>query len=185
MSFGQPNSISKADDSEVILPNNKSQVKVIRDKAVDGAGTYYGYLKSGVKEIIGGPGALAIGANHVWSITPSISLNATALFYSFFVGASSATEAERQYKYNGLPVTLSKFSLVVITNTSSTSSVYTVRINGVNTAITVTVPAGATGRFEDLVNIASVATGDLISIEETGITGGTVIINENTIIAKQ
>jgi len=42
--------------------------------------------------------------------------------------------------------------------------VYTVRVNGVNTLLTVTLPSGAVGQGSDLVNVAAVAQGDRITV---------------------
>lgn len=53
--------------------------------------------------------------------------------------------------------------LYVPTNGRTNNTVFTLRKNGVNTSVTITVGSGATGFFEDTVNTASFAVGDMIS----------------------
>lgn len=50
-------------------------------------------------------------------------------------------------------------------NTLDASTVLTLRINGLGTAVRVSIPALSTAQFSDLVNTAPVAQGDLISLE--------------------
>lgn len=66
-------------------------------------------------------------------------------------------------------------------NTSTVDVTITVNKNSVNTAISVTVPAGTTGLFSDLVNTESFSAGDLIQFETsqstTGVPSGSIMVN--------
>lgn len=56
----QPQIISEAIDSQVLIPSNENQWQVVRDKSVANNGSYYAYNKDGVKELIGGFGSSAV-----------------------------------------------------------------------------------------------------------------------------
>jgi hypothetical protein len=69
--------------------------------------------------------------------------------------------------------TLSHFRLVVGSNDIDADTTYTVRKNGVNTALTITVPAKATGAFEDATHAVAFAPGDYLSYQAvSGSSGG-------------
>lgn len=52
--MSQPSLITTAKDSDVILPSNEDQWRLIRDTAAAGSGNYHAYNKDGVKESFGG-----------------------------------------------------------------------------------------------------------------------------------
>jgi len=52
----QPTLLQKANDSEVLIPNNTNQVQLVRDRAAWGSGQYFAYNELGEKERIGGAG---------------------------------------------------------------------------------------------------------------------------------
>jgi len=60
-------------------------------------------------------------------------------------------------------------------NSLDAECLVTLRINGVNTSVVVTIPAGTTGHFEDIVNTAAVSKYDLVSwgIQSPSRTSGT------------
>lgn len=69
--------------------------------------------------------------------------------------------------------TLSDYSIRLSSNSVSASTVMTVRNNGVDTSVTVTIGSGATGLFEDTTHSFTVAAGDLISVKSAPGAGST------------
>lgn len=88
------------------------------------------------------------------------------------VDSSGSTE-DRVQTYMFVAGTWSGLSVYVRTANGSGDSTFTVRKNGVDTGLTVTVPQSTTGLFQDLTNSVSVSVGDLISIGVTT-TAGTI-----------
>jgi hypothetical protein len=84
-------------------------------------------------------------------------------FMGLFVGSSSATENLVQQP---MPVagTLSSLFIKVDSNPGGTSITYTVRKNGVNTAVTCAIAGGAATTCSDVTHTVVFAAGDLISI---------------------
>jgi hypothetical protein len=71
--------------------------------------------------------------------------------------------------------TLQNLTVRAIANTRGDSTTVTVRKNGANTGITVTITAGSTATFQDLVNTEAVVAGDRVSIQfVTGGSGGNI-----------
>lgn len=60
---------------------------------------------------------------------------------------------------------IDKFAAVITTNSRTTDTVLTVRVNGVDTTQTVTIPASTTGRFVTTGDPVSVSMGDLLSVK--------------------
>lgn len=71
--------------------------------------------------------------------------------------------------------TLSNMYVDVGANANTSSGTITLNINGVNTALQVTIPALTTGVFSDLINSVNVNAGDLIVFEKSQATVGTSI----------
>jgi hypothetical protein len=70
--------------------------------------------------------------------------------------------------------TLSHFRVVIGNNTVNAETTYTLRKNGVNTGLAVTVPANAVGAFEDTTHTVDFAPGDYLSYQAVaGASGGT------------
>lgn len=61
--------------------------------------------------------------------------------------------------------TIRSFRLYVSVNSFNGAVIYTVRLNGVDTAVTLTVPAATTGVFADLTNTVDFNAGDRLSIK--------------------
>ena len=76
---------------------------------------------------------------------------------------ATSTEAHVQM-YMTETGTWSGFSVYHRIANASGSTTYTVRKNGADTALTVTVSTSSTGLFQDLTNSVTVAVGDLMSI---------------------
>lgn len=78
-------------------------------------------------------------------------------------------------------VTLDNLYVNIPNNTASAACTITLWVNNAATSVSVTVPAGNTGNFSDLVNSASVSAGDLISFQVspmgTGSIGGNFSIH--------
>lgn len=71
--------------------------------------------------------------------------------------------------------TVSRFGVLIVANARTTACTAKVRVNGVDTSISITIPAGSTGWFEDAVNTATLSDGDELSWSFTTSTGsGTV-----------
>jgi len=83
----------------------------------------------------------------------------------------------------GLSGTAKNLYFIIRTNTLSGPTVATVRKNGFDQAITLTIPAGATGDFADTVNTFSVAVGDKISVkfDTTASSSGSIIVDMFTL----
>lgn len=88
--------------------------------------------------------------------------------------AASSTEVQRQVEMfrDG---TWSGLSVYVRTANASGNTTLTIRQNGSDTGVTVTIPQNTTGLFQDLTNSVSVSTGDLMSIGVTT-TAGTIAL---------
>jgi hypothetical protein len=73
-------------------------------------------------------------------------------------------------------------NLIFYTNANSTTGIATValRVNGANSALTLTIGAGATGFFPDTTHTVTVAAGDLIDfvISNTGTAAGTISVRQ-------
>jgi len=69
--------------------------------------------------------------------------------------------------------TLRRLQIQMRTNTSGSASTVTLRVNGVDTAMAVTIPANQTGLFEDATTSVGVQDGDLVSLRWNANTGGT------------
>ena len=79
--------------------------------------------------------------------------------------------------------TWSKLTVRVYSNTQNGSFTVTANKNGLATAMAVTVPAGATGTFQDSANTVSLGAGDLIRYNiSTTATGGSVSYNVSSIL---
>jgi hypothetical protein len=69
--------------------------------------------------------------------------------------------------------TISGLSVYIPTNSLTTATAtFAVRVNGASSAVSVSVPAGATGSFSDVTNTAAVADGDLICFVASTTAGG-------------
>ena len=85
----------------------------------------------------------------------------------------STTEANRHVTWH-TPGALSKLYVRVIANTTTLASTLTVRKNGADDAITITIPAATTGVFEDISNIVTIADGDELCYKT--VSGGTGVV---------
>lgn len=93
--------------------------------------------------------------------------------------ATNSTEATVQ-KYMTYAGTWSGLSVYVRGANATGSTTLTVRKNGVDTGLTVTIPQNSTGFFQDLSNTVHVDAGDLMSIGVTTASGGTAILSSIT-----
>ena len=99
----------------------------------------------------------------------------------FFEPSSGASEASREIVCRAAG-TLSDFEMDVVSNGRSTSSSQTVRKNGANTSITVSIGAGTTGNLKDASNTASISAGDTFCYSRIhGSGGGTLDIQCTTL----
>lgn len=83
----------------------------------------------------------------------------------FASNETQPTTLPAKYKAEGL---LSQFRAYIYTNTKTSSVTFTWRKNGVDGTPTITIAAGTTGEFQDLVNTMTVAADDEINIHGTG-----------------
>jgi hypothetical protein len=75
-------------------------------------------------------------------------------------GATRSTEDPAKNKFNNSGGTLSKLSVQIATNSFSTTSSCTTRINGSNGNLTVSIPTVSTGFFDDTTNSDTIAIND-------------------------
>lgn len=111
----------------------------------------------------------------------SFSFNtASATRYFGFIGSLVTTNTADSAALRGyVPVagTAKNLSVYVATNTRATDTVITFLKNGADTGLSVTIPAGATGQFEDTSNTVSLAAGDEVNCKITTGTGGALAIS--------
>lgn len=164
-------------------------IKGFRDNAVSGSGTYYVKLSDGTLEELGGPGAGVGTSQDIWSIAPVNSHTAPGPQYiGFFTANFTTVEGETQFTYNGtIPVTLSRLSVRIISTTvNGTGTTLSVRVNNVNTALAVSIPAGSANGslFQDNTDSVVVSPGDEVSIQASSAGNtGTLDIANITVIA--
>jgi len=92
--------------------------------------------------------------------------------------ASSETNGQIPVRASG---TLSDYAIRISANSVSASTVMTVRKEGADTTITVTIGSGATGIFEDITHSFTVNAGDLIAVRSVpgaGSTGTYTLYNQ-------
>lgn len=96
--------------------------------------------------------------------------------------SANTTETNRKTRFRHA-TTLKNLCVNCISNSLDGSDVITVRKNGADTSITVTIGAAATGFFEDTSNTASISSGDDVNIKI--VTGGTTGTHSCTVYALQ
>lgn len=125
-----------------------------------------------------GPAGAGSGASFL-AFASGTSAGATVLdeatqYLSFAAASWSASEAAR---YITIPRAGTLKTFIIKTGTTQPfdgSLILTVRVNGVNTEITITIPTSeGAGTFSDITNTAAVAAGDLVSIE--GVNAATAV----------
>lgn len=88
--------------------------------------------------------------------------------------AVAATEGTQQTTIKAAG-TIKNLAIRSYANSHTSDFTYTVRVNGVNSGLTVTVPASTLGLFEDTSNTVAVVAGDLVTIEtKAGASTGTL-----------
>lgn len=143
---------------------------------------------------LGSSGSGGSGASpDIWN---SVSLLAFAApsadrFVTFFtVAASTTTEANASFTYNGTsPLTLSRFQVKQNSsaNTLNSAMSVTIRKNGVDSALTVSFAAASAANSiqQDNTNTVSVVTGDVIAIKlSSAATSGSLTFVSATLVAK-
>ena len=122
-------------------------------------------------------------ANHHAQQSYTLSTASTTFFVKI-VGAAATnpgtTEANQQLKAKAAG-TWRNLNVIVFTNGRGTATDFGTRINGANGSMSVSVPGGATGQFEDTTNDDTIAVDDLICRYATTGTGGGSI---NAIVAQ-
>lgn len=94
----------------------------------------------------------------------------------------SITESDAQF-LSRLQSQLSYASMYVSANATAGASVFTFRKNGADTPIAMTVGAGATGRFNDTTNRATVGPNDLVNWKGVIGAGGTITLTMLSLLA--
>lgn len=94
--------------------------------------------------------------------------------------AWNSSEAIRRFL---MPVTAicNNFSVHISTNTKNGEVIYTVHIDLSASIMTVTVPSSTTGKFQDLVNSATVTNNDFIQFEGDSTASATGVSNVNSL----
>jgi hypothetical protein len=118
-------------------------------------------------------GGVAAG-NSLTGVTRFFSPNGTAVF-------SVESQASIQVPF---ACTVRNLGVDVSTNAATASSTVDVRINSASSAVTLSVPAGSTGIFEDTTNSASVAANDTLSIRVVSGTGGAIVWTIQSLIGE-
>jgi len=136
--------------------------------AIDNLNKLFYFRAAGIWNAVS-PGA-APGA--IYTNTGANNVASGAIRYAGIGGTTfSATEADVRAIIMQSAV-LRQFAARANTNTSGGNIVVNVRVNGVNTGITVTIPGGSTALFTDLVNTFPVVAGDLVAYEVDRSAGG-------------
>ena len=105
-------------------------------------------------------------------------------FYTSIWGFGSQGDTETLFEFP-IPIsgTLSNFYVSVLSNSASNSITYSVWQNGSTTSLGVTIGAGATGLFTNLVNTVAVSAGDLIQfIANNTSSSGQVVKGHTTLM---
>jgi hypothetical protein len=141
-----------------------------------GAGTAVWYKETGGAAL----GWVAMGGSALVFGTGDTTVAATAVFFAPGYGAiATATEIQMPITRTG---TIRNLRVQVATaGTTAETVTFTVRIGGVDTAITTTIDNTATGLVTDLVNTAAVVAGNLVSISITKT--GIVVAGQADVIA--
>lgn len=93
----------------------------------------------------------------------NITVAASTLYYLGLAGSIAANTVLQNGEVTmGGAGTFTKAQLYVVTNTRSTSTTFRLIINGVASNITITVPGGSTGLFEDTSNTDTIAADDKV-----------------------
>jgi len=96
-------------------------------------------------------------------------------------GPSSGNEAYTQVRLYGHSHTLRNLRVYVSANTTLADSTVTLRANGADTSLSVTVPAGQTGEFENTSVVAELSAGSRVCYKVFAGAGGTGIITVETV----
>ncbi len=118
----------------------------------------------------GGGGGGGSGSSIIGAFSGSNLANSAIDLYSplFNLGLSSATNTSKS------PVagTINNLYVGVLENASTTDNTITLNVNGVDTALTITIPALTVGEYSDLTHSVAVSQGDRICFHSTGATTG-------------
>jgi len=87
--------------------------------------------------------------------------------------ASAGTQSNNQFPMP-LAGTFSNLYVWVFSNSSTANVTMTLNVNSVNSALVVTIPAGMTGTFSDLVHTVAVLAGNFVQLEGSAATTGDV-----------
>ncbi len=99
--------------------------------------------------------------------------NARANIFGYTTSFSTTNEA-RYYAECPADITMSNLRLIINSNSTSGTTTFTMRKNLVNTALSVSIGAGATGTFSDTTNQVSFSAGDQITIGFTNAGAGSI-----------
>lgn len=99
----------------------------------------------------------------------TISQATTVYFNPVYPNNSDTTESNWDFPIPKAG-TLKNFYVRVKSNTANQACTLTIRKNGADTALTLTVPSSTSGTFSDTSNTVSVAAGDLITIKDVSTT---------------
>lgn len=128
--------------------------------------------------------------NFITATEMSISYTYTAgvagTYYEFLGGnsAQALTEAQSKIKFGIDDYNANSMRVYIITNTRAVISTVTLRKNGADTALTVSIPASTTGQFSDTVNSVSLALDDELNLKvysPAAATGGLAV--KRTVVA--
>lgn len=89
--------------------------------------------------------------------------------------AANNTENTKEFTF-GFPCRLSNFRALV-TASAGYNGTLTIRKNGVDTSLSLSIPSGTSGDYSDLVNTLDLVAGDVITVKRTGGTSGSIILS--------
>jgi len=108
-----------------------------------------------------------------WASTALTIISGNTTYIPLTVLAANATEANTQLALYDQSFTFRNLRVVVASNSISAATTLTLRDDGSDTSMTVSIPANTTGVFEDTTNHPVVAAGSLVNFKVVGGTGGT------------
>jgi hypothetical protein len=94
----------------------------------------------------------------------------------------TSVEANAQHKIKKAG-TFKNLCISITSNARTTDTVFTLRLNGADTALTVTVAGGAAGFTEDTSNTVSVAVDDLLDFKTVTSTGTGTLVLDNLVVS--
>ena len=98
-------------------------------------------------------------------IVTSVNGNTQTFFRGLTGGNETSTEGDAQAEFTSAGTFQNLFINVITDSYTAGATTFTMRVNGVDGNVTISIPAGNTGFFEDTANSDTISEGDLVGIK--------------------